>query len=80
MCLKSLFGNLTERIIDMDDKYTNDERTLIKIRTSNNAHGFINWSYSWREIPKLCKKAKEELYNQLLILADKVKKEKKEKE
>ena len=57
-----------------------DKRTLIKIRTSDNAHSFINWSYDWREIPKLCKKAKEELYNQLLILADKVKKEKKEKE
>ena len=80
-------GEATERLADallkkgsIEKVGVEDKRTLIKIRTSDNAHSFIIWSYDWREIPKLCKKAKEELYNQLLILADKVKKEKKEKE
>jgi len=57
------------------DRDRNGNIYLIKIRTSQNAHAFINWEYSWREMPKLCKKAKEELVEQLLVLAEKVKRE-----
>ncbi len=50
---------------------------LIKLRMSQNAHNFITWEYNWKEIPKLCKKAKEELIEELLILAEKIKQENK---
>lgn len=51
------------------------KRGLILLRTSDHVHSFINWLYDGDKIKKLCKKAKRELYNQILFLAEKVKNE-----